>query len=156
MKRQYIITDPCYIIPDEDWATMCAKVDSEIQDRDEWTGLFLEKLRNYFSNHGIQAAVDETGFGDWVNEIRGLDSRVKILQSDFAADSGLVCVVESTPEILTRLQGVIYYCYAILEADIEPITVDFDKTNPHWTVVRIGDNDERPIARSSESNQAEF
>ena len=85
---KYIITDPCYLIPDDDWSKCCEIFDSvaykkAMENRD------YEMQRELFDN-GITATLQKysgdykakacsTGYGDWTNEIWG----VNVLKHDF-------------------------------------------------------------------------
>lgn len=78
-----IITDPCYLMNDEDW--------------DEWLELenaytnpnsLLEYLRSKH-NFGELIAAD-TGYGDWSNEVFESDTNETI--GEFTADAGMVIV----------------------------------------------------------------
>lgn len=78
-----IITDPCYLMSDEDW--------------DEWLELenaytnpnsLLEYLR---SKHNFgEVIVADTGYGDWSNEVFESDTNETI--GEFTADAGMVIV----------------------------------------------------------------
>lgn len=132
MKTKYIITDPCYLLSHNDWASLFHDLDlcteagrNELNSRIEFA---LEKLT------GSKSWVAETGYGDWSNVIIGnvFDGR-----SDFCADSGTVCVCKYTPE-LEKIK-ITDWAAAIIEAEGE-ITVEMDTSNPHWTIVRIEDS----------------
>ena len=75
-----IITDPCYLLREEDWNRFGDIFNYENgQD-------FLSSL-----NFG-ECIIADTGYGDWSNEVTNLDKDVRI-GTGFTADAGMVCVV---------------------------------------------------------------
>ena len=145
---KYIITDPCYLIPDDDWSKCCEIFDSEaykkaMENRD------YEMQRELFDN-GITAALQKyssdykakacsTGYGDWTNDIWG----VNVLKHDFFADSGMVCVCELTDTIKNHIDANSngfkeYHGMAVFETD-KDIAIEFDTSDSDWTVIRIKD-----------------
>jgi len=113
-KGDVIITDPCYILTDEDY-----------------------KKSNYGSNlHECGFTiylVANTGFGDWDNFIETENGQNL---GDFCADSGQVCVVlkSEVEKYGSKLFTYADYCYATIkdfDGDIE-----IDTTCSAWTVVR--------------------
>ena len=72
-----IITDPCYIMKDEDWDKYTANLSIPLDE-------FLRSRYNF----GEVIACD-TGVGDWSNEI--VDSNENVL-GRFCADAGMVIV----------------------------------------------------------------
>ena len=75
-----IITDPCYLMKDEDW--------DEYLDKMFQTSL-VDYLRNEH-NFGEVIAAD-TGIGDWSNEVYTVDGEDTTL-GEFTADAGMVAV----------------------------------------------------------------
>ena len=136
---KYIITDPCYIINKDVWQECCnaAKLPDNGWDDD----LFNAKVANELTKMtGQKAWASETGFGDWENTIHGDES--KIIQSDFVADSGMVCVCALTPDIESHLKAEYPNGFNNLGAIIEcegSVKVEFDKEDCNWTVVYIDD-----------------
>ena len=66
-----------------------------------------------------------------------------IIHKEFCADSGMVCVCRLTPEIekhFTKDYPDIYSHGAAVFEGSEDINVDFDISDPSWTVVKIHDN----------------
>lgn len=145
--KTYIITDPCYIIPDNDWDKCCEIFDSAaykkaVQDRNYeiQRKLFDDEvsatLRKFSGDYNAGAC--STGFGDWTNDIWGIN----VLKSDFGADSGMVCVCELTDYIKNQLENGKsinpYLLCAMFETD-KDITIEFDTSDSNWTVVKIYD-----------------
>lgn len=156
---KYIITDPCYLIPDDDWSKCCEIFDSvaykkamENRDYEMQRELFDNEitavLRKYSGDYKAQAC--STGYGDWTNEIWG----VNVLKHDFFADSGMVCVCELTDTIKNHIDansnGKEFNGMAVFETD-KDITVEFDTSDSDWTVVKVIDkNTGQVLITSSE------
>lgn len=108
----YVVTDPCYLISDEEWSKL------SFGDDDKLFAQIKEKL-------GAGSEVADTGYGDWSNWIAG---------QAFYADSGLVCFAEVDKESLKdNLMGM-----AFIESEI-PLYCEMDRSNPEWTVVCVHD-----------------
>jgi hypothetical protein len=141
--KTYIITDPCYILPDDIYHECFEKYYREnksINDPENYKAYcndIAEALRKY-SNTEYKVYVSSTGFGDWTNVIFGPN----VLQADFAADSGLVCVCELTDVINEHLERTDLFvpCYGVFATEGE-VSVEFDRTVPDWVVVKITDED---------------
>ena len=86
---------------------------------------------------GCQIFTSATGYGDWQNFIKADSGEDRILQDEFCADSGTVCFCEMTQEIEERLKRYGSWAYAILEC--EDPKIEFDRTDPEWTVLKITD-----------------
>ena len=144
--RKYIITDPCYLIPDDDWSKCCEIFDSvaykkAMENRD------YEMQRELFDN-GITAALQKysgdykakacsTGYGDWTNEIWG----VNVLKHDFFADSGMCYVCELTDTIQKHIDANSngfkeYHGMAVFETD-KDIAIEFDTSDSDCTVITV-------------------
>lgn len=157
--KKYIITDPCYILPDTEWDKCCEVFDSvaykkAVEDRDfeKQRELFdteaTSALRKYSGDY--KACAGSTGFGDWTNAIWGKG----VIKHDFFADSGMVCVCELTDTIQkhidkdspgsNRFNGM-----AVFETDAD-ITIDFDTSDSDWTVVVITDKGTGEVLITSE------
>ena len=137
MKKQFVVTDPCYILPSEVWSKCLASCD-EFKNDSAWAEMFrvaVEKaLKEYTQG---QAFVCDTGYGDWSNEIVA----GPVLARSFGADSGMVCVCEYVGKVFKALgegRSVDRGLAALFEAE-GPITVDFDTSYSSWTVVYIED-----------------
>lgn len=95
---KYIVTDPCYLLPDDIWDKCCEvfKDDDETKyDR------FDEEVSKALSDFtGFPAYACGTGFGDWDNSIWG-DG---VIKHDFVADAGMVCVCRLTDKVLQHLK----------------------------------------------------
>ena len=136
--NKYVVTDPCYILPKDKWQK-CCKVFDEYSDNEvheRFNQVVTESLRE-FSDDNEAMAVD-TGYGDWSNMIEGSSSN-KILQSDFAADSGMVCICKYTDSVKEALSKYVNQgSFAILELE-GGVTFTFDMTDEHWTQLFIQD-----------------
>lgn len=141
--KTYIITDPCYILPDDIYDECFEKYRREnksINDPENYKAYcndIAEALRKY-SNTEYKVYVSGTGFGDWTNEIIGPN----VLQAHFAADAGLVCVCELTDVINEHLERTDLFvpCYGVFATEGEA-SVEFDRTIPDWVVVKITDEE---------------
>lgn len=93
----YVVTDPCYLV-------------HVLENKDQVWDKFCDLLGYVYMNDYEQAAeylakelclskmwVSSTGFCDWTNKIVDdvHNPNVKILNEEFCADSGLVCVCPS-------------------------------------------------------------
>lgn len=117
-KGTIIITDPCYLIPnDADY------------DRTNY-GKQLDKLG--FTTF----LVADTGFGDWDNVITKDDGTIL---GNFCADSGQVCVVLAEdaikyyPETSQVVKLKSSPCYAIIE-DFDG-DIEIDTSDSNWTMI---------------------
>ena len=67
MAKQYVVTDPCYILPDDVWSE-CLQKTGEYND--SWCDRFDEQVQAALSAFvGSKAWAESTGFGDWTNEM---------------------------------------------------------------------------------------
>lgn len=142
VKKQYIITDPCYILDDVTWGNICDQCKSEDFYNGTFDSLVTKELNKLASTTDAQAT--HTGFGDWENLIHS-DDESKVLHGDFFADSGMVCVVEYNDAIrkalinndnekLIERGGV-----AVIETEGN-VTIEFDHTDKSWTEITIQDD----------------
>lgn len=138
MKR-FCVTDPCYILPDNVW-TECCKVFDEYKDDEYMYQRFDEAVTKALTEFvGSKSYACGTGYGDWSNELQG-DG--KVINKDFCADAGMVCVCELTDKVKNALDVNILSnrCAAVFEAeDLRNVT--FDLTDKDWTVVYIETTD---------------
>lgn len=81
-----IITDPCYIMRDEDWEDFLNKEGDTIFSMHP---IRLDEYLKQYHNFGEVIAAD-TGYGDWCNEV--IDSKTQDSLGEFAADAGMVIV----------------------------------------------------------------
>ena len=145
--KKYIITDPCYLIPDDDWSKCCEIFDSEAykkamenrdyeMQRELFDNEITAALRKYSGDYKAQAC--STGYGDWTNEIWGKN----VIKHDFFADSGMVCLCELTDTIKKHIDanshGKEFNGMAVFEID-KDIAIEFDTSDSDWTVIRIKD-----------------
>lgn len=139
--KTYIITDPCYILPDDIYNECFDKYERENKSINEpeyyeaYCNDIAEALTKY---SGSKAYVSGTGFGDWSNTIFGPG----VKQANFAADAGLVCVCELTDVINEHLEksNLFVLCYGVFDT-VGEVSVKFDTTDSFWTVVKIKDKD---------------
>lgn len=131
--KKYVITDPCYILTNEEWKDACQYVD----DLDKFENEIALKLTN-LTSESAEAAY--TKVGDWSNELKKNFSRMddcKLIQSYFAADSGMVCGCLYNDEVIKRLEGINPDCYAIIEVDSNSqVNIIMDKDS-EATIVRV-------------------
>lgn len=137
-KQQYIITDPCYLLPNDVWSNCCEVFNQ--YSSNEMYERFNEKVAEALTKlTGYPAYACDTGFDDWTNEIYGTG----IIKRDFFADAGMACVCRYTDKIKQHLETKYptnpFAGAAIFEMS-EDISVDFDVSNKNWTVIHIQDN----------------
>ena len=77
-----IITDPCYIMNDEDWEHFLSL---ELTSKP----IGLDNYLRQYHNFGEVIAAD-TGYGDWSNEV--VESKTGAVLGEFTADAGMVMV----------------------------------------------------------------
>lgn len=145
VKKQYIITDPCYILDDVTWDNACKEVFDDKSDQYErFNSRITDELNKLAGTTDAQAT--DTGFGDWENLIHCSNDN-KVLNEDFYADSGMVCVVEYTDTIKKALadndneklieRGGI----AVIQTEGN-VTIEFDHTDKSWTEIYIHDDED--------------
>lgn len=133
--KKFIITDPCYLIPDpEAWYCFC----DIIQD------ISMAEAENFLTHYlATPVRIAKTGYGDWSNEISGKN----VIEPNFFADAGLVCVLELTHLVDQMHKSKFDYLIsdnpcgvAVIEAE-GLADVRFDISDSRWTVVTIIDTD---------------
>ena len=151
--KQYIITDPSYLLTKADYR--------EFADLVEAYGYGEEADRFLTDNLFTPVKCEDTGFMDWVNIIsyvsyvhpcKEASTREKValfrihrlhhvIQDKFSADTGMVCFLELTDHIkeVIKIKELQKHCYAVIECE-NPIC-EFDTSNPNWTVITITDGD---------------
>lgn len=144
MNKQYVITDPCYILSEEVWQKACKEEFNDAEDQYERFNNRITAELNTLAGTTDAVATD-TGFGDWSNCMH-CSNDDKIVQSDFFADSGIVCVVEYNDKIKAALEAndnnhlvdedVGGAALINTEGNVK-ITMNHD--DPSWTVVEIED-----------------
>lgn len=88
---KYIITDPCYIVPEDVWDKACQYIDDDaVIDYANFEKVISDAC-------GTKVDCCDTGCGDWDNSISGPHDN--IINKEFCADSGMVCFAQLTPEI---------------------------------------------------------
>lgn len=139
-KVKYIVTDPCYLIPDDKWQEICSKCFDNKPDQYDRFNAEVAKVLTEITGHPAYAS--GTGYGDWSNKI-GCEKEGVILKSEFFADSGMVSVCRLTDEIIneSRKHGCAYDCGAAIFEAGENISVSFDGKDRGWTVVYIEDKE---------------
>ena len=138
MAKRYVITDPCYILPEDLWDKCLSYADkTSKEDNTDWSGIFhtaVEMALTRFTKASSWA--DSTGFGDWNNCIHGPCVHYT---GGFCADSGMVCVCEYTDAVAERIKDIIEKgCAALFDAE-GPLKVNFNREDRDWTVVEIED-----------------
>jgi len=132
MTKKYVVTDPCYILSNEDWDKCCEIIHNGPDDKNKWIAFNQAIAGKLAEMTGEPAYVEDTGYGDWSNELYGPG----VLNHTFAADAGMVCVCLLTEEIEKKLNIKEHdSCVAVFEAD-ELVKVTFN-TDDDWTVVNI-------------------
>lgn len=94
--KNIAVTDPCYLFSSEDWAKL---IDGKEGDK------LAEAVKEALAkNSGDKIAVAGfTGVGDWTNQMIKMGDPCDIITDDFAADAGMVCVVEWTKKLYDYL-----------------------------------------------------
>lgn len=131
--KKYVVTDPSYILSNEDWDKCCEIIQyNGPDDKNKWIAFNQAIAGKLAEMTGEPAYVEDTGYGDWSNEIYGPG----VLNHTFAADAGMVCVCLLTEEIEKKLNIKEHdSCVAVFEAD-ELVKVTFN-TDDDWTIVNI-------------------
>lgn len=87
---KFIVTDPCYIVPEDVWNEACKYKDGYDIDYTNFEKVISDAC-------GTKVDCCYTGCGDWDNSISGPHDN--IINKEFCADSGMVCFAKLTPEI---------------------------------------------------------
>lgn len=137
--KKFCVTDPCYILPDDVW-DKCCKVFDEYKDDEFMYQRFDEAVAKALTEFvGSKSYACGTGYGDWSNELQG-DG--KVINKDFCADAGMVCVCELTDKVKEALDVDIYNTHTVATFEAEDLrNVTFDLTDKDWTVVYIETTD---------------
>ena len=134
---QYIVTDPCYVLPNNTWDEICKHYTTD----EEFIKLVTQELNKLAGTTNALAA--NTGFGDWSNTLSSTNDK-KIIRHDFFADSGTVCVVEYNDKIKSAVEEnkndylIDYGGMALIETKGD-VKVKMDTSDKSWTVVKIKD-----------------
>lgn len=125
-----LVTDPCYICDNDDvWRNVCnALFTGDHTDYSNASKILSDYL-------GTDVTMHDTGFGDWSNSISGPG----VIDPEFYADAGLVCVVALTDRVLEEIRKKYNHIPgAVFEASSFSVDdVAFDDSNPNWTRVII-------------------
>ena len=136
MTKKYVITDPCYILPEETWSACCKKCEEQYGEEgwsEHFDGIVEEALKDFTQG---QAFASSTLFGDWNNCLWGPNVNGT---GAFFADAGMVSICEYTDAVKEALNGLEDKGgAAVFEAE-GPIKVEFDTSNSDWLVVNIED-----------------
>lgn len=151
----YTVTDPCYILPQEKWQECCQVFNKGLNPKEESDAFDAAVAKALTEYTGSKSYAATTGYGDWSNILYGN----KVVKADFFADAGMVCVCRLTPEIEKHLVEEYgdkkpFSGMAIFTAS-EDITVNMDRTESQWTVVRITDNQTGETLCTSEPEDLE-
>lgn len=162
--KKFIVTDPCYLLPDNTWQSICHEVfDGTWNDQKEMYEAFdsrvQEELRKFAGTD--LAWTGSTGIGDWCNGIDSKNSKVvNVVYRGFGADAGMVCVCELTDIISKTINdsGIQYdwsvACFEV--SDDSEVSCNIDKSNSNWTVVKVYVNDELVIESNSYGYPEEY
>ena len=127
---KYVITDPCYILPDDVWSECIEKAG---ENDTGWCDRFDEQVQAALSAFvGSKAWAERTGFGDWSNVVFGPN----VIQDHFCADSGMFSVCEFNDKVKEALKDCPEHCYAVFETE-GTISVEFDNSESDWHVAKI-------------------
>ena len=141
---KYIITDPCYVLSDDTWSNIC----NQCKNEDFYNGTF-DRLTSEALNKlagTTNAVASATRFGGWDNCMH-CSNEDKIIQTDFFADSGMVCVVEYNDAIQQALKDKDNICLiekggiAVIETEGN-VEITMNTEDPNWTVVEIEDDND--------------
>lgn len=148
--KKYVVTDPSYILSNEDWDKCCEIIQyNGPDDKNKWIAFNQAIAGKLAQMTGEPAYVEDTGFGDWSNEIYGPG----VLNHTFAADAGMVCVCRLTEEIEKKLNIKEHdSCVAVFEAD-ELVKVTFDTDDETWTVINIVTDKGLIVSNSPEEDE---
>lgn len=150
---KYLITDPCYIISHADWDALCDQATKQEKEQgrdwcDTFHDLVAAHLRTISGNQYADAC--GTGYGDWTNYMFGR----AVKQSEFGADSGMVCMVELTDKLTEYINGdkensvmEVMSLSAVLESD-DVLHAEFNTDNPNWTELCVLDSRGSVVAYS--------
>ena len=124
----YIITDPCYLISNDNWSKIFDPLDLEDPD---FFPKAIKGITDELNKIGNCLGVAETGEGDWQNSINWSADYVEKIETEFFADAGLVCALEVGDIAELKVYGA-----AIVKSDV-PLHCKMDQDNPRWTVVKL-------------------
>ena len=139
--KQYIVTDPCYIIDNDTWQNICTKIfDNMPQSTSEEYKAMLDAFDTEVTRAlqvltNAKAIAGRTGIGDWSNRLYGPN----IKHSEFGADSGMFCFCEVTDTIKPALESLPEYCYALFEG-ANDIKVKMNVNND-WSMLYADDSE---------------
>lgn len=149
--KQFIVTDPCYLITRDNWNQIISQCETENYKLDE--EMLNKKLAQHLNEMAAtrNSVVADTGDGDWSNKMIGPSD--KIVFANFTADSGLVCVVEYTDQLKGQIEFDEGFM-ALVNVDDNAI-INMDTTNKSWTVVEITDSSGVLSSLGYETNEEE-
>lgn len=141
---KYIITDPCYILSDEVWNNICGQCENDDFSNGKFDTLCTDALNKLAGT--TNAVACGTGWGDWENCMHSSNDD-KIIETDFFADAGMVCVVEYNEAIQNALiakgnDGLISKGGIALIETVGEVTIEMDTSNAEWTMVYIEDDED--------------
>ena len=157
---KYLVTDPCYLLGldeanrDSIWHNCMNDMfngdtgDVKYEDGTNYTG--VQKILSEALGVNI-LRVSDTGYGDWSNTLTSSSKHIKVIQPEFYADAGMMCVVEINEKLENFLKE--HDIGAIFESDCE-ISVDVDNDDSSWYVLKImNENGWEELASSEEPEQ---
>lgn len=142
---KYVITDPCYIIPEITWDKACKEIFNDSPDQYENFNKRITKELNDLAGT-TNAVASETGYGDWENCMHCSNDN-KIIATDFYADSGMVCVVEYNDAIQKALTDnnndklIERGGCALIETEGN-VEIEINHDDPNWAVIHIEDDND--------------
>lgn len=145
-KTEYVITDPCYILPQHMWEEACKVLDDTNSSLQNFNNKVTELLNSYAETKDAVAC--RTGYGDWTNSFSKKDDEEdQIKYQDFCADSGMVCVVEYTENIKKTFDKENFKrgCAALIETHGD-VSIYLNREDLTWTRVEITDENNRFIS----------
>ena len=112
--KKLIITDPCYLIEQEEWAECCQKLNDSDEKQADFLAAVKQKL---LENSNIKAVIkiDNTPYGDGSYFVQPISSLARSRNFEFWIDSGIFAICE-VKEFDENEDGI-----ARLEFDDEPL-----------------------------------
>lgn len=88
---KFLVTDPCYIVPNEEWDRLVAVADNEVQrSESDWLVVFNKEVQEYSDDNIKMLLVSRTDNGD--GSIGGRTESGKFYE--IGVDAGMVCIAE--------------------------------------------------------------
>lgn len=158
---KYLVTDPCYLLDLDEanryyiWHNCMNDMfngdtgDQKYEDGTNYTG--VQKILSEALGINV-IRVSDTGFGDWSNTLLSSSNHIKVIEPEFYADAGMMCVVEINEKLENFLKE--HDIGAIFESDCD-ISVDVNDEDRSWYVLKIMDANGWHVLASSEEPEQE-